>query len=443
MKRFIETAFLKWKERVDRKPLVLLGARQVGKTWMMRKFGKRHFRRVHEFNFDGNDLLSELFLATKRPKDLLPKLASVSGERIDVENDLIIFDEVQECYEAFNALKYFREDCPQQAIVAAGSLLGVKIGKRRKEREQPKSFPVGMVELLNVEPLSFGEYLQARDAALFDFWRSVSGTEPLLEIQHRRLLDRYDEYLIVGGMPECVSLYLKDGDVAAVRAAQRDLLELYENDVSKHNGDVDAGRILTVWRALVPQLAKENGKFIYGAAKEGARAREYEAAVEWLVTARLLRRVNNLSEMRYPIKAYSVRNAFKLYSLDVGLLREAAGVLPKSVTLNEAFPFKGRLAENFVLQQLAGVAEVPVYYWAERAEKEIDFVLQCGSEVVPVEVKAGEDRNATTFKHYVAERKPRFAIRFSRRNLRRDGGFVNMPLYLAERCPDLLAMPQG
>ena len=433
MKRFIETAFLRWKERTDRKPLVLLGARQVGKTWMMREFGKRHFRRVHEFNFDGNDLLSDLFLATKRPKDLLPKLASVSGERIDVEKDLIVFDEVQECYEAFNALKYFKEDCPQQAIVAAGSLLGVKIGKRRKEREQPKSFPVGMVDLMNVEPLSFGEFLQARDAALFDYWQAVSGTEPLLTIQHQRLLDSYDEYLIVGGMPECVSLYLKTGDVAAVREAQRNLLELYENDVVKHNGDVDAGRILTVWRALVPQLAKENGKFIYGAAKEGARAREYEAAVEWLVTARLLRRVNNLSEMRYPIKAYSVRNAFKLYSLDVGLLREAAGVLPKSITLNEAFAFKGRLAENFVLQQLAGVAEVPVHYWAERAEKEIDFVLQHGSDVVPVEVKAGEDKSATTFKHYVTERKPRFAIRFSRRNLRQDGGFVNIPLYLSER----------
>lgn len=438
MKRFIENSLFAWKNKSRRKPLILLGARQAGKTWMMRDFGARHFRRVHEFNFDGNELLADLFKGTKRPAELLPKLSSVSGERIDEQNDLIIFDEVQECYEAFNALKYFKEDLPHQAIVAAGSLLGVKIGKRHKEREQPRSFPVGMVDLLDVEPMTFGEYLLARDASLFDYWRSISGVEPLPEILHRRLLDRYDEYLIVGGMPECVDLYLQTGDVAAVREAQRNLLELYENDIVKHNGDVDAGKILVVLRSIVPQLAKDNGKFLYGVAKEGARAREYESAVEWLATAKLVRRVYNLSEMQYPLKAYALRNAFKLYFLDTGLLREMAGVLPKSITMNENFSFKGRLAENHVLQQLAGRADVPLNYWAERAEKEIDFVLQHEGEVIPVEVKAGEDKSASTFKNYVRTQVPRHAIRFSRRNLRKDGGFVNVPLYLAERYQDCL-----
>lgn len=438
MKRFIENSLFAWKNKSRRKPLILLGARQAGKTWMMRDFGARHFRRVHEFNFDGNELLADLFKGTKRPAELLPKLSSVSGERIDEQNDLIIFDEVQECYEAFNALKYFKEDLPHQAIVAAGSLLGVKIGKRHKEREQPRSFPVGMVDLLDVEPMTFGEYLLARDASLFDYWRSISGVEPLPEILHRRLLDRYDEYLIVGGMPECVDLYLQTGDVAAVREAQRNLLELYENDIVKHNGDVDAGKILVVLRSIVPQLAKDNGKFLYGVAKEGARAREYESAVEWLATAKLVRRVYNLSEMQYPLKAYALRNAFKLYFLDTGLLREMAGVLPKSITMNENFSFKGRLAENHVLQQLAGRADVPLNYWAERAEKEIDFVLQHEGEVIPVEVKAGEDKSTSTFKNYVRTQVPRHAIRFSRRNLRKDGGFVNVPLYLAERYQDCL-----
>jgi len=400
MKRLVESSFLRWKERDIRKPLVLMGARQVGKTWMMRDFGKRHFAHVHEFNFDGNELLAELFAKTKRPKDLLPKLSSVSGRKIDEANDLIVFDEIQECSDALNSLKYFKEDCPRQAVVAAGSLLGVKISKHRAKDLQPKAFPVGMVSLLDVEPMDFGEFLLAKDPSLYEYWLSVTGTEPLPEIMHQKLLDAFDEYLVVGGLPECVETYLRTGDVTEVRAVQRDLLELYENDIVKHNDRIDAGKILVVLRSLVPQLAKDNSKFVYGVAKEGARAREYEAAIEWLVSARLVRRVHNLSEIDYPTKTFELRNAFKLYHLDVGLLRELSGVQPKSITLNEDFAFKGRLAENYVLQQLAGRTDVTVNYWAERAEREIDFVLQLDGEVVPVEVKAGTDKTGSSFKYY-------------------------------------------
>ena len=320
--------------------------------------------------------------------------------------------------------------------MAAGSLLGVKLGKRKGDsRSVPKSYPVGKVELLDVEPMTFGEYLRERDAALHEYWAEISGCEPLDEIFHHRLLDAYDEYLIVGGMPGCVSGFLANGDVAEVRKTQRDLLALYEDDIVKHNGPIDAAKVLVVLRSLVPQLAKANGKFIYGVAKEGARAREYEGAIEWLVSARIVRRIHNVAKMSYPLSAQEIRNAFKLYHLDTGLMRELAEVQPKSIALNEDFAFKGRLAENYVLQQLQGRSDGATRYWSEREEKEIDFVVQYEGEIIPVEVKAGEDKKASTFKNYVKEKCPKWAIRFSRRNLKRDGGFVNIPLYAVGACP--------
>ena len=434
MKRDILESFSAWKEKPTRKPLVLMGARQVGKTWLMRNFGRENFARVHEFNFDGSMDLASVFAHTKKPAEILGKLSIISGVKINPSEDLVIFDEVQECFEALNSLKYFNEECPELAIMAAGSLLGVKLGKRKGADEiGPKSYPVGKVELLDVEPMSFGEYLHERDAPLYGLWKSVSGTEPLDEIFHRRLLDAYGEYLIVGGMPECVGEFMAHGDVGAVRKMQRDLLALYEDDVVKHNGPIDAEKVMTVLRSLVPQLAKDNGKFIYGVARKGARAREYEGAIEWLVAARIVRRIHNVTQISYPLSTQEIRNAFKLYHLDVGLMRELAEVQPKSVALNQGFPFKGRLAENYVLQQLQGRSDGATRYWSERKEKEIDFVIQHEGEVVPVEVKSGEDRRASTFKNYVRTKCPRWAVRFSRMNLKKDGGFVNIPLYLAER----------
>ena len=435
MKRYAFRSLLDWKEKKSRKPLVLMGARQVGKTWLMRDFGKRNFAHVHEFNFDGSADLASVFVNTKKPDELLRKLSIVGGVKINPAEDLVIFDEIQECADALNALKYFNEDCPQLAVMAAGSLLGVKLGQRKNAvgGKLPSSYPVGKVELLDVEPMTFGEYLCEKDAALYDFWSSVSGNEPVDDIFHHRLLDAYDEYMIVGGMPACVSEFLANGDVADLRKMQRDLLALYEDDIVKHNGPIDAAKVLVVLRSLVPQLAKDNGKFVYGVAKEGARAREYEGAIEWLVSARIVRRIYNVTKMSYPLSTQEIRNAFKLYHLDVGLMRELAEVQPKSIALNEDFAFKGRLAENYVLQQLQGRSDGATRYWSEREEKEIDFVIQHEGEIVPVEVKSGEDKRASTFKNYVNAKCPRWAVRFSRRNLRRDGGFVNIPLYLAER----------
>jgi len=416
-----------------------MGARQVGKTWLMREFGRRNFANVHEFNFDDNPDLAKVFAASKDPAVILPQLAIMSGRKIDVEKDVVILDQIQDCGNALNALKYFYEKCPRLAVMSAGSLLGVKIRQKRKtadgERpaEMPKTYPVGKVEILDVEPVSFSEFLRERNVMLWDFYQNVKGHDPLPEAIHDKLWEHYLLYLTVGGMPEVVASYLKEGDPARVCKLQHDLVTLYENDIVKYNSELDAAKILVVLRSVVPQLAKENSKFIYGALRDGARARGYEEAIEWLVSARMVRRINNLEKIEYPLASHTVRNAFKLYFNDIGLLRDVAAINGESLILGKDFAFKGHYVENYVLQQLAGKTEGDVHYWAERAESEIDFVIQQKGEAVPVEVKAGMDRKGATFKSFVNKRHPRYAIRFSERNLKKDGAFVNIPLYLASR----------
>ncbi len=318
-----------------------MGARQVGKTWLMRDFGKRNFANVHEFNFDDNPDLARVFKTSKDPEVILPQLAILSGRKIDVEHDVVIFDEIQDCGEALNALKYFYEKCPRLAVMSAGSLLGVKIRRTRKSRGEtecpdlPKTYPVGKVEILDVEPVTFSEFLYERNGMLWEFYQSIEGHDPIPEALHNELWKQYLLYLTVGGMPEVVSSYLEEGDPARVCKLQHDLLTLYENDIVKYNGELDAAKILIVLRSVVPQLAKENSKFVYGVLREGARARGYEEAIEWLVSGRMVRRVNNLERIEYPLASQSVRNAFKLYFNDIGLLRDAAAVNGESLILDK------------------------------------------------------------------------------------------------------------
>ena len=428
-----------WKNRAERKPLVMMGARQVGKTWLMREFARRNFAAVHEFNFDDNAVLASFFRDSKDPSDIIPKLALYSGRKIDLAHDAVIFDEIQDCSDALNSLKYFREKCPELAVLSAGSLLGVKLCGRKRLNgatsffEKPKSYPVGQVELLDVEPLSFGEFLCARNEMLWEYYQTISGQEPIPEAFHKKLWNEYLVYLTFGGMPEVVNSYLTAGDPARVQKLQHDLVELYENDIVKYNREIDAAKILVVLRSIVPQLSKENSKFIYGALREGARGRGYEEAIEWLVSARMVRRVFNLSEIKYPLAGYAVRNAFKLYLNDIGMLKDMAAVTNGSLIGDGDFDFKGRYVENYVLGQLSRRTEGDIHYWAERADREIDFVIQCHGEAIPVEVKAGADKKCASFKTFVNTKKPKFAIRFSERNMKKDGAFVNIPLYLAER----------
>lgn len=442
MNRRIYAEMTEWRNRRNRKPLVLIGARQVGKTWLMHEFCRANFKRVHEFNFDSRTDLATIFRDSKEPKDLLPKLSALSGYKIDTATDAVIFDEIQDCPEALNSLKYFCEKCPQLAILAAGSLLGVRIGSAKGAKADGddlprRSYPVGKVEILNVEPLDFSEFLQAYDEGLFSFYETISGCNPIPEIFHGKLLDAYSLYLFTGGMPEVVADYLENRDPVSVRKLHRDLNALFEDDIVKYGGKIDASKILVVLRSIVPQLAKDNEKFLYGVLREGARARDYEDAIEWLVSARMVRRVHNIAALKFPLAAQEIRNAFKIYHLDIGMLREMAGIPQSALVLDSDFDFKGAFVENYVLQQLASRLQEATWYYAERSTREMDFVIQQGAEVVPIEVKAGRDKKGATFKSYVKEHAPQYAIRFSTRNLRKDGGFVNIPLYLApafEKC---------
>lgn len=430
MKRNALKALMQWKSSEDRKPMVLKGARQVGKTWLMKEFGRTAYDSFVYFNFDEEDELKSIFEVNKNPQRIVELLSLIAGEKILPERTLIIFDEIQECPSALNTLKYFKEKANDYHVIAAGSLLGTLLAT-------PKSYPVGMVNLLDIYPLTFDEFLDATDPALYTYYESIQKEQQIEEIFHNRLLEAYNNYLIIGGMPECVSSWVKYKDPAKIREIQRELIAVYENDFSKHNGKVNSGRILMVFRSIVSQLAKPNEKFIYGAVREGARARDFEEAIEWLVSAGILNRVYNVGKMEHPLTAFDKLDQFKLFLFDTGLLKYMAGIDNSAILLKADYQFKGPLTENYVLQQLRGQFEVEPRYYADK-NSEIDFVLQYGTEIIPVEAKGGEDKSAPSFKRYITQNQPKYALRFSRRGYRKDGAITNLPLYLARKTKELL-----
>ena len=430
MKRNAISELIKWKDSPERKPLVLKGARQVGKTWLMKEFGQNYYDNFAYFNFDEEDELKSIFETNKNPQRIIELLSMIGSEKIEPGRTLIIFDEIQECPEALNTLKYFKEKANEYHVIAAGSLLGTLLAK-------PKSYPVGMVNLLNIYPLTFDEFLEAVDSGLYTFYKSIRKNQSIEEIFHSRLLEAYNYYLIIGGMPECVSSWVKYKDPAKVSQIQRELIEVYENDFSKHNGKVNSGRILMVFRSIVAQLAKPNEKFMYGAVREGGRARDFEEAIEWLVSAGMLNRVYNVSKMEHPLSAFDKLDQFKLFVFDTGLLKHMAGIDNAAILLKSDYQFKGPLTENYVLQQLHGQFDVEPRYYSNK-NVEIDFVLQNGMEIIPIEAKGNEDKSAPSFKRYIADHKPTHAFRFSKRGYRKDGDFTNLPLYLARKTKELL-----
>lgn len=432
MRRTAMEKLVAWKSSDERKPMVLKGARQVGKTWLMKEFGKNYYKSFVYFNFDEEDELKSIFETNKNPQRIIELLSMIAGEKIYPEDTLIIFDEVQECPEALNALKYFKEKANEYHVIAAGSRLGTLLAK-------PKSYPVGMVNLLDIFPLTFEEFLEATDAPLFTYYEDIHKEQQIEEIFHNRLLEAYNNYLIIGGMPECVSSWLKHKDPAKIAQIQRELIEVYENDFSKHNGKVNSGRILMVFRSIVTQLAKSNEKFMYGAVREGARARDFEEAIEWLVSAGMLNRIYNVSKLEHPLSAFDKLDQFKLFLFDTGLLKQMAGIDNSAILLKSTYQFKGPLTENYVLQQLRGQFDVMPRYFSSR-NGEIDFVLQCGMDIIPVETKGGEDKSAPTFKKYVADNHPQYAVRFSKMGYRKDGNITNIPLYLVGKTKELLGI---
>ncbi len=428
-RRAIQT-LINWKKSEDRKPMVLRGARQVGKTWIMKEFGQKYYKSYVYFNFDEEEELKSVFEVNKNPHRIIELLSMIVGEKILPEETVIIFDEIQECPEALNTLKYFKEKAGEYHVVAAGSLLGTLLAK-------PKSYPVGMVNLLDIYPLTFDEFLEATDPALYSYYDGIKKEQQIEEIFHNRLLEAYNNYLIIGGMPECVCSWIKHKDPMKIRQIQKELIEIYENDFSKHNGKINSGRILMVFRSIVAQLAKPNEKFMYGAVREGGRARDFEEAIEWLVSAGMLIRVYNVSKTEHPLSAFDKLDGFKLFLFDTGLLKHMAGIDNSAILLKSDYQFKGPLTENFVLQQLRGSFEVEPRYYSDK-NMEIDFIIQYGTEIIPIEAKGGEDKSVPSFKKYIAEHKPKYALRYSKRGYRKDGYITNIPLYLVGKTKNII-----
>ena len=431
MKRKAIEQLLVWKNNADRKPLVLKGARQVGKTWLMEEFGSLYYEDTFYFNFDEEDELKSIFETNKNPYRIIELLGLIKGKKILPQKHLIIFDEVQECSGALNSLKYFCEKANEYHIISAGSLLGTLLAK-------PKSYPVGKVNLLNISPMTFDEFLAATDEGLYSYYNSIEKGQKIEEIFHHKLLDAYNYYLIIGGMPECVQSWITHKDPAKISCIQQELIELYENDFSKHNGKVNSGRILMVFRSLVTQLSKDNEKFIYGCVREGARAREFEEAIEWLVSAGMVLRICNVSKPEHPLKAYEQLNHFKLFMFDVGLMKHMASISNEAILLKSDYQFKGALTENYVLQQIKSLYDTEPKYYAPAATNEIDFIVQNGMDIIPIEVKAGESVTSSSFKNYLREHKPAKAVRFSKLGYESNDSFVNMPLYLANKMNELV-----
>ena len=405
--------------------MVLKGARQVGKTWLMKEFGRLNYEKTFYFSFDKAEELSSVFDKDKDPFRIIERLGTIYNDKIEPEKHLIIFDEIQECPKALNALKYFNEEANEYHIIAAGSLLGTLLA-------EPMSYPVGKVNLLDIYPMDFEEFLGAIQPDLLKYIDETS-PEEIIEIQHTKLIEQYHNYLIVGGLPECVSCWVQERNAGTVAQIQKELIELYENDFAKHNKKVNASRILLVFRSLVGQLSKENEKFIYGCVKQGARAREFEEAIEWLVSSGIVLRIYDVTKPEHPIKAFEDLSSFKLFFFDVGLLKYSAGVSNRDIILDTGFQFKGALTENYVLQQLIPQFDVSPHYYSPAQNYEVDFIIQNERDIIPVECKAGKNILSASFKRYRKEQNPNLAIRFSELPYKKQEDIVNVPLYLAGR----------
>lgn len=439
MKREILSKLVQWKASVRRKPLLLRGARQVGKTWVLTEFGRTAYENLAYFNFDQNPEYHQFFATTKDPKRILENLTAASAQPIFPERTLIVFDEIQACPEAIASLKYFCEDAPEYHLACAGSLLGLALA-------HPASFPVGKVNVLDLYPMTFEEFLEANgDQALVDFLRGIETVTSLPDAFFNPLLEKLRIYFLTGGMPEAVLAWVEERDVESVQSILSDLLDLYTLDFQKHATSTLYPRIDLVWRSIPSQLARENKKFLYSLVRESARARDYEDAVQWLVNAELLTKVVRSSKPGLPLSAYDEPRAFKLYMLDVGLLRRFSGLAPSAITEGDRLftEFKGALAENFVLQELLPRVDSAPRYWAvDNPHYEVDYLVQIENEIIPIEVKAGENVKAKSLKKY-REKYPEatpVAVRLSLRNLSYDDGMLNIPLFMAGQLPRLLKL---
>lgn len=440
MERKILNRLKKWKDSPDRKPLILGGVRQVGKTWALREFGRRYYHDVAYINFEERAEYRQFFETTMDPGRILQNLSMAGAQRIAPGETLIIFDEIQDCPEALTSLKYFCENAPEYHVTCAGSLLGVMLAR-------PASFPVGKVDFMHLNPMTFSEFLDANGYGnLTEYIGGIEELRPLPDAFFNPLYENLKMYFITGGLPEPVKIWTQRHDAEAVQQALSNILNAYERDFAKHPERKDIPKISMIWNSIPSQLAKENKKFIYKVIKDGARAREYEDGLQWLCDSGLVHKIYRNELPRLPLKAYDDVSAFKIYMVDTGLLRRMAALDPSVFAEGERLflDFNGALSENYILQALADQFEVPPRYWTKEGSPryEVDFLVQRKNAVYPVEVKAGgnvESRSLKKFREIYGVEVP-LRIRFSLQNLKLDGDLLNIPLFMADQTDRLISL---
>lgn len=440
MYRKIISNLKEWKDKKERLPLILKGARQVGKTWILQEFGKECFEDTLYINFENENNISDLFEGNIEPKRIIEYLSAIHHRKIEPQKTLIIFDEIQELPRALTSLKYFAEQASEYAICCAGSLLGVFLHDK-------VSFPVGKVDFLELQPLDFEEFLIANKEQELIKLLKDSDMEKVPNIITDKLQDYLKKYFVIGGMPRAVKTWIDEKDFEKVENVQKSILEAYVRDFSKHTDNNTATKIEYVWRSIPSQLAKENRKFVYGVVKDGARAREYENAINWLKDTGLIRIVNRVKcGDKQPLKVYEDLKSFKKYLLDIGLLRvlcelDYETIINKDAIYNE---FNGLLTEQFVLQELKNINRInTVYYWSNEFTSEVDFVFSYKNKIIPVEAKAGINVKAQSIKVFMNEYKTKLAIRYSLLNLTLDDNMLNIPLYLIWNTESYLNLNQS
>lgn len=439
MERFIMDDLLRWKQSKNRKPLLLKGVRQVGKTWALKEFGRMHYLNTAYFNFDEHIEYKQFFETTKDIDRILENLMMASSQRVVPEDTLVIFDEIQECPEALNALKYFYENASTYHVVCAGSLPGVTLSK-------PASFPVGKVDFLEIGPMTFSEFLLADGSANYaSYLKNIDRIEPLPEAFYNPIYEKLKMFFVTGGMPESVRSWTEDRDVERVQYILSNILDAYVRDFAKHPDRKDYPRLSMIWKSIPSQLARENKKFLYKVVKEGARAREYEDALQWLCDAGLALKVYRSSAPGLPMSAYDDLSAFKLYLVDIGLLRRLSLLNPSAIAEgNRLFvEFKGALSENYVLQALKPQFEAMPRYWAvDNPRHEIDFLVQRDNDIFPIEVKSERNVASRSLQKYKEKYKEdvKLRVRLSLQNLRMDDDLLNIPLFLADETDRLIGL---
>lgn len=433
LRRDLLDEMARWKTKRKRKPLMLQGARQVGKTWLLKKFGATCFDNYVVVNIDKDVTIRELFEKTKEPHRLVEQISLIKGQPILPEKTLLVIDEIQDSDEALNSLKYFKEDAPEYAVACAGSLLGVAMKKKGR------SFPVGMVDFMTLYPLSFSEFLDSYDQRLAHIVRDWKVEDSLPEILRQELNEKLKLYMVVGGMPEAVVDWIETRDLNEVDETLSNILRAYPLDFSKYATPAEMIRIQQVWDSMQRQLAKDNKKFKYSEIQKGARAREYEVAVDWLCRAGLVHKVNNTETVRFPLDAYKNDSIFKLYLNDVGLLRRMFHLDPATISQENSLftEFKGIMSENHVLLSLLRQGCSPLY-WSSSNQAEIEFLLEHKNNIIPVEVKSKESIQAKSLSEYRKKNNPVIAVRMSLRNIQKRDGLLNLPLTLADRMTDFI-----